>query len=94
MLKTQKIHWISGYKKVFKYSKLYDIMSEENHPNIHAVGFTVDLLNSIKKRLRNKGETYKKDIMSDEDIKEKIIDFIADISSTIDEIVEVKEKNI
>lgn len=69
-------------------------MSEENHPNIHAAGFTTDLLVSLVKRLRNEGEKNKKEIMSDNEIKDKIVDFVSELSLTIDEIVECKKLEV
>lgn len=66
-------------------------MSEEAHPNIHAVGLTVDILSSIENRLRNKGKEHKNEITSNEDVKREIVNFVASISCLSDDIVNKKE---
>ena len=66
-------------------------MSEESHPNIHAVGLTVDIWSSIENRLRNKGKEYKKEIMANEDVKREIVNFVASISCLSDDIVNNKQ---
>lgn len=67
-------------------------MSKEAHPNIHAVGLTVDIIQSVDNRLRGDGGDYKKIIMGNKDINKKITDFVVDISVKIDEIMEEKGK--
>ena len=67
-------------------------MSKEAHPNIHAVGLTVDIIQSIGDRLRGDGDDYKKIIMGNKEIGEKITDFVVNISIKIDEIVEEAHK--
>jgi len=62
-------------------------MSEEAHPNIHAVGLTVDILSSIEKHLRNKGKEHKKEIITNEDVNREIVNFVASISCLSDDIV-------
>jgi len=69
-------------------------MSVENHPNIHAVGLTVDIIQAIDNRLRRDGDDYKKIIMGNNEIGEKIADFVVDISTKIDEIVEEMHKKL
>ena len=66
-------------------------MSEEAHPNIHAVGLTVDILSSIENRLRNKGKEHKNEITLNEDVKREIVNFVASISCLSDDIVNKKE---
>jgi hypothetical protein len=63
-------------------------MSIEAHPNIQAVAVNVDILTSIERNLRGKGLKKKERILSDEKIKNLIINFMVDISTRIDEIVE------
>lgn len=65
-------------------------MSKENHPNIQAVALTCDIINSVKKHLRGKGKEHEIFVMSDGDIGNKICDFVVDISTTIDKLVENK----
>ena len=67
-------------------------MSLEAHPNIHAVGLTMDIIQSIDNRLRGDGDDYKKIIMGNKEIGKKITDFVVDISIIVDEIVEGKHK--
>jgi len=67
-------------------------MSKEAHPNIHAVGLTVDIFRSIDNRLRGDGDNYKKIIMGNKELGKKITDFVVDISTKIDEIVEETHK--
>lgn len=62
-------------------------MSKENHPNIHAVQVTTDLILSIKNNLRGKAGEHEKEIMSKID-NMIIVDFIADLSLEIDKICE------
>ena len=65
-------------------------MSEELHPNINAVGLTTDIISSIEKWLRNEGKELGKEVLSNDNIKQYIIDFSANISTEIDNIVEAK----
>lgn len=58
-------------------------MSKEDHPNIHAVQVTTDLILSIKNNLRGKAGEHKKEIMSKID-NMIIVDFMADLSTEID----------
>lgn len=63
-------------------------MNKEAHPNIQAVGLTIDIVKSIEKRLRGKGGEQKKKVMSDESISNEIANFVVCISCKIDNIVE------
>ena len=63
-------------------------MSLEEHSNIHAVGLTMDIIQSIDNRLRGDGDDYKKIVMGNKEIGKKITDFVVDISIMVDEIVE------
>lgn len=63
-------------------------MSKEAHPNIQAVGLTIDIIKSIEKRLRDKGLKQKKKVMGDESISNEIANFVVCISCKIDHIVE------
>ena len=69
-------------------------MSLEAHPNIHAVGLTVDIIQSIDNRLRQDGDDYKRIIVGNKEIGKKITDFVVDISIKIDEIVEETHKKL
>ena len=69
-------------------------MSIEAHPNIHAVGLTMDIFEVIDNRLRGDGDDYKKKIMGNNEIGKKIRDFVVDISIKIDEIVEETHKEL
>ena len=69
-------------------------MNKEAHPNIHAVGLTTDIIQSIDNRLRGDGDDYKKIIMGNKGIRNKITDFVVDISIVIDEIVEETHKKL
>lgn len=60
-------------------------MSKENHPNIHAIQVTVELIESIKNNLRGKADKHKKEVMSKID-NMIIVDFMADLSTEIDKI--------
>ena len=62
-------------------------MSKENHPNIHAVQVTTDLIQSIENNFRGKAGEHKKEVMSRID-NMIIVDFIANLSSEIDKICE------
>ena len=68
-------------------------MSKENHPNIQAVALTMDILKSIGKHLRGAGRGYACAMIND-DIKKLIEDFVVDVSTTIDEIVEQKQGTV
>ena len=57
-------------------------MSIENHPNIHAVGFTVDIIESFQARLR--GEAAKDQQRAFEVLNTKIVTFVSDISEDLD----------
>jgi hypothetical protein len=63
-------------------------MSIEAHPNIQAVAVNVDLITSIERNLRGNGLKQKERVLADEKIKNLIINFVVDISTRIDEIVE------
>jgi len=69
-------------------------MSLEAHPNIHAVGLTMDVIQSIDDRLRYDGDDCRKIIMADKELEKKIRDFVVDISVKIDEIVEETHKKL
>jgi len=62
-------------------------MNKEAHPNLHAVGLTTDILESISRRLRGGGTEKRGEILSDEDIKREIVGFVVAVSTRIDEIV-------
>lgn len=66
-------------------------MSEENNPNINAVGLTTDIVKSMEKWLRNDGATYKKDIIGNNNISNYIVEFVSNISFEIDGIVDGKK---
>lgn len=59
-------------------------MSAENHPNIHAVGMTIDVVDSVLRRIRGKAaEVPFAEILKtlDQDIQ----DFVVAISTKLDE---------
>lgn len=62
-------------------------MSIKAHPNIQAVALTTDILSSIEKNLRGKGLKYKREIVTDEKLKEILVNAVVDISTQIDYIV-------
>ena len=66
-------------------------MSEENHPNIQAVGFTVDVIESFRKHIRGKAlELFNSEGMEGKQrvlkvLTEKaIVDFVTDLSVALD----------
>lgn len=63
-------------------------MSKKNHPNIQPIAFTMDIIKSIRTHLRGKGPDIKNEITGDKIISNLLIDFVADVSTRIDEIVE------
>ena len=65
-------------------------MSKSEHPNIQAAALTVDIWVSIEKHLRNKGKEHKKEIMTNEDVKREVINFVTTISCLSDDIVNRK----
>lgn len=69
-------------------------MSKDAHPNINAAGLTVDIITSMINYLRDGGKKHKQKIISSEEIKNEIIDFVACISCKIDKIVEENEGEI
>jgi|GEM_PF-5935848 len=60
-------------------------MSIENHPNIQAVAFSMDILNSIRKNLRGKAKSREDEVF--DGVQDLIVDFVADVSTKIDEVV-------
>jgi len=60
-------------------------MSIENHPNIHAVALSLDIQTSIRKHLRGKAKGRENEVF--EKLKDLVIDFVADVSTKIDEVV-------
>jgi malonyl CoA-acyl carrier protein transacylase len=59
-------------------------MSIENHPNLHAVGMTVDITSSLMNRLRGKAaEQPVADVLGL--LKEDIQDFVVKVSTKLDE---------
>ena len=72
-------------------------MSLENHPNIHAVQFTMDILESIKKNLRGiagDDPRYSSEVMRRINDDQEIVEFVADISTRIDDIVGIKKAEL
>lgn len=69
-------------------------MNKDAHLDIQADGLTMDIFQAIDNRLRRDGDDYKKIIMGDKELREKIKDFVVDISTKIDEIVEKTNKKL
>ena len=65
-------------------------MSIKNHPNIQAIAVTADIIQSIRTHLRGKGPDIKNEITGDKIITDLLVDFVADVSTRIDELVEGK----
>lgn len=61
-------------------------MSKENHPNIHAVKVTIELINSINSNLRGDAGKHKMEVMSKIFSSKTVVDFVADLSLEIDDI--------
>lgn len=61
-------------------------MSIENHPNIHAVKVTMELINSISSNLRGNASEHKMEVISKILSSRTVVDFVADLSGEIDEI--------
>lgn len=57
-------------------------MSVTNHPNIHAVGFTCDLIESFYSRLR--GEADKNHTLAFVAIHNDLIEFVTKVSTSLD----------
>ena len=59
-------------------------MSVENHPNLHAVGFTVDIIDAFQKRLRGNAKAAKMQeslaVLTDELLTE----FVTKLSEDLD----------
>ena len=55
-------------------------MSEEAHPNLHAVGLTVDIIDAIHQRMR--GNAANKPMPSD--LYERVQAFVLDIDRSLD----------
>ena len=77
-------------------------MSLENDPNIHAVQLTMDIMESIKKNLRGKADDPQ---MSSKVMKKvlevkhgigsnDVVEFVANISTLIDDVVDGIETNV
>jgi hypothetical protein len=77
-------------------------MSEENHPNIQAVQLTMDIMESIKKNLRGRAEDprmsskvmHRIRAIKSGTCSNEIVDFVADISTLIDNVIEGIETNV
>ena len=69
-------------------------MSLEEHPNIHAVGLTMDILQALATRLRRDGDDCKKIILGNKEIEKIIMDFVVHISVKTDEIVGETHKKL
>ena len=67
-------------------------MSIEAHPNIQAVGFTMDINSSMKRWLRGDAEQLYKTILSNDELKMLVVNFVVDISTRIDKIVETERR--
>jgi hypothetical protein len=65
-------------------------MSNVNHPNLHAVGFTMDILNSLESRVRG---TAKDIVVSDILLltQNEILSFVERIECLLDLAASVKE---
>jgi hypothetical protein len=82
--------------------KEVDNLSEENHPNIQAVQLTMDILQSIKKNLRGRAKDPRmsnKVMQKVNEIKcgigsNDLIEFVANTSTLIDNVVEGIETNV
>ena len=58
-------------------------MSEENRPNLHAVGLMMDITDSIEKRIRGKaGKAGIKEVFPL--LSEKINDFVNEVDEVLD----------
>jgi len=72
-------------------------LSIENHPNIQAVQFTIDILESIKKNLRGlagEDSRYSSEVMRQINNGQEIVEFVSEISFRIDEIVGLKKAEL
>lgn len=69
-----------------------DSMSIENHPNIHAVWFTLNINDAMVKHLRGDANQFLNEIVGNEELKMLLVDFVANVSTKIDEIVEAEKK--
>lgn len=58
-------------------------MSEENHPNINAAGWTTDIMSSFMSRLRGPAEQDK--TVALEVLHTRIVTFITDVSRDLDD---------
>lgn len=63
-------------------------MSIEEHPNIHAVQVTLNLIDSIDNNLRGKAGVHKMEVMSKIHDSRILVNFMADLSTEIDKICE------
>ena len=61
-------------------------MSVEAHPNLHAVQFTVEIIEALERAKRNEGA--KMGFAVNNDIRDLIISFVADVSTAMDVAVE------
>ena len=59
-------------------------MSIENHPNINAAGFTVDIMDSFIKHLRGKARDIHYRSVAFDIIHDELINFITKVSSDLD----------
>lgn len=63
-------------------------MSKEDHPNIHAVKVTLELIDSVNNNLRGEAGKHKMEVMSKIHDSMILVDFMADLSTEIDKICE------
>jgi len=66
-------------------------MSEENHPNFHAVKFSIKIIDAIENCLRNDGLKMRKHVAGSLGMVELITNFTFDIENKIDRIVGTPE---
>lgn len=60
-------------------------MSIENHPNIQAVALSVDIQTSIREHMRGKAKESENEVF--DGITDLIVNFVADVSTKLDELV-------
>lgn len=62
-------------------------MSIEAHPNLHAAGLTVDIIEAVEQRVRGKAATLPPQLIADLTNK-RIVEFVLTLSMVLDQAVE------
>ncbi len=61
-------------------------MSVEAHPNLHAIQFSLDIVEALDRAKR--GEAAQQPTLLDNEVRDRIVNFVADISTYLDEKME------